>query len=224
MLLVGAVLVGCAQGASPQLAEVRPYTGENAARVSETLQVPLQVLGSTGQNLLFGFRGPPLDSLAQSTDIFGTASGGEFRWTPLPQHTGTHEFTFQLMGSGGGVIDTSTTVIEVLPGDEAAPRFLEPGSGDSSGEIYELGSEDQRCVDFPIEVRDADSLEVEIREREPLPDGAEVLREGPKRALFDWCPSQRQVDTSRRWTIKLEADDMEHDPVPHDHTMMLRTQ
>ncbi|MEZ4256072.1 MAG: PPC domain-containing protein [Polyangiales bacterium] len=205
-------LWACATG---QTAVLEPIPAQTVA-VSDTLVVPLVVRRGTASDFAFEFRGPEIPNLAETTSITGTAGGGEFRWTPLANQVGEHEFRFRLVADGE-VIDEERAIITVVPAEDAAPVFLTPGAGGT----YDLSRDP--CVHFDAEVRDADSLNVEIRARAPLPEGASLTASEAKRASFDWCPTEAQVAMSERWPVQLEADDGEHTPTPHDYVIVLRT-
>ncbi len=211
--LIALGLCACAEGAG---ATIEPI-GSQSVAVHETLRIPLRVRGGGGMSLSFRFEGPELPGLDRTARISGGADGGEFRWSPLSSHVGTHEFTFVLVDEGGGTVHRRSAVIEVRPPADAAPVFLRPGAGGT----YDL--ERDPCVVFDVEVRDDDTPDVDIRARGLLPEGAALLREGPKRARFDWCPTPDQVDASERWTIGIEADDGDHPPTELDYVAVLRT-
>jgi len=182
--------------------------------VNETLRVPLSVVNPTGDSTELRFEGPDLPGLERVAAIVTGSGGGEFRWTPLSSHVGDHDFTF--IASAGGFEDYEYTIITVTAAADAAPVFLRPGAGGT----YDLTRDP--CVEFPIEVRDDDSLDVQIRSRSPLPEGAELLPGDPKRAMLHWCPTPDQVEASERWTIELEADDGDHAPTEKDYVVVLR--
>lgn len=205
--------VGCAEGAGPSLSAIGPQR----VSVHQTLRVPLIVNHGASESLSFRYEGPDLPGLDRTASISGNGSGGEFRWVPLASHVGTHEFTFVLARSGGGEADRQSAVITVSPSDDSAPVFLRPGAGGT----FDL--ERDPCVRFDIEVRDDDSARVEIRARNALPEGATIFADGPKQASFEWCPSPDQTAASERWTIEIEADDGDHDPVELDFIVVLRT-
>jgi len=204
------LLSACASGAAPRLEPVAPAT----VAVNETLRIPLVVHDGTG-SLSFRVEGPDLPGFDRTAGITGGAGGGEFHWTPLSNHVGTHEVAFLLM-DGSSEIDRQATVITVTPSADSAPVFLRPGAGGT----YDLTRDP--CVRFDVEVRDDDSTTVAIRARDPLPDGASLTSTGDKRAAFEWCPSPDQVASSERFAVALEADDGDHPPTPHDYVVVLR--
>lgn len=212
-LALALALVSCASGASPSLGPIAPAT----VAVNETARLPLTVLDGGSASLSFAFEGPALPGLERTASISGGSGGGEFRWTPLASHVGTHEVTIVLLGAGGGELDRMPAIVTVTPSADSAPVFLRPGAGGT----FDLTRD--ACVAFDAEVRDEDSPSVTIRARGELPEGASLIEDGPKRARFEWCPSPDQIAATERWTIELEADDGDHPPTPHDFIAVLRS-
>ena len=205
---------GCAQGVpSADLASLSPQT----VAVNETLRLPLIIHNPAGEHITVEFEGPSLPVLQRTTALLFNESGAEFRWTPLVSHLGTHEFVFIVKNAAGAEQDREPVVITVEPTDAATPIFLRPGAGGT----FDLARDP--CVSFDIEVRDDDSLEVTIGARADLPEGAELMQDGPKHGVFRWCPGPDQIAATERWTIPLSADDHEHRPTEHDFVVVLRS-
>jgi hypothetical protein len=206
-------LSSCTPGDTPDLLPVPPQE----IRVSQTLTIPLAVKNDAGRELRYRVADTMLPGFSSVTSISGSPASGEFRWTPLSSHVGRHELVFEITSTSGGLFDRERVIVEVLPSSDAAPVFLRPGAGGTHDLIRDP------CVRFDIEIRDDDSLSVDIRERSALPDGASIQSSGPKSADFEWCPTRDQVAASERWTIELEANDGDHPSVPHDYVAVLRT-
>ena len=206
-------LVACGAGGAPRLLPL----GHQTAQVNRTLRVALDVDNPHGVALAYRFEAPTLVAVESVASIGGSPSGGEFRFTPLASHVGTHTITFVLSAPGGEEYDRQTLVVEVMAAADAAPVFLEPGAGGT----FDLGRDP--CVRFHIEIRDDDSPNVDVRARSAFPDGSMLTSAGPKSADFAWCPTRDQIGAAARWTIELEADDFDHPPVPHDFIVVLRT-
>jgi hypothetical protein len=202
--------VGCSNSAPPQLLPVNPAT----VGVNESLTLSLAVQNEAGLALSWSFQGPELAGLAQTASLTGHASGAEFRWTPLASHVGTHQFDF-IASSDAGSAKTSV-LITVIPQAAAAPVFIQPGKGGT----FDMDA--LRCINFDLEVKDDDSEQVGILAAEPLPLGAELHQKGKKRARFDWCPSDEQIDQSLSWVLHFQADDGDHPPTPHNYQVILR--
>ncbi|MCA9612020.1 MAG: PPC domain-containing protein, partial [Myxococcales bacterium] len=203
-----ATLMACGGGSKAELAPISPVT----ARVNEPLMVALPVVGGGG-DLSFDFEGPELPGLRAT--VSGGAGGGTFRWTPLASHVGTHEFSILLL-RGGSEIDRSPLIVTVEASADAAPVFIRPGAGGT----YDLTR--TPCIELAIEVRDDDSLDVEIRPAADLPEGASLTQTDRKTGMVEWCPSGDQVAASERWILPLEADDGDHPPTRLDYVAVLR--
>lgn len=186
--------------------------------VSETLRITIPVVNPSGTAVRYRFEpSRPIPAIESVTSISGSPSGGELRWTPVSSHVGTHELAIILESTGGEEFDRETAIVEILPSSDAAPVFLEPGAGGT----FDLARDP--CVRFRIEIRDDDSMGVEIRGRGELPGGATITQDAMKGANFEWCPSADQIAATERWTIGLEADDGDHAAVPHDYVAVLRS-
>ncbi|MBK8172637.1 MAG: PPC domain-containing protein [Sandaracinaceae bacterium] len=211
VVLVAVASSACASGSMPTFDPVAPAT----VAVNETLRLALSIQNPENLSLSFSFRTDEGDDLGSTASITGTASGAQFRWSPIASQVGEHQVTFVLTSSAG--TSEQSTVIRVVPSRDQAPVFLLPGAGGS----FDL--ETTSCVDFDIEVRDEDSTAVDIRARGALPDlSAQITQTGAKSAEFHWCPTPEQVSAQERWTIRLEADDGDHAPTPHDYIAVLR--
>ena len=210
--LVAVFVAGCGDEVV-QAPDLLPLDAASVT-VNDTLRLTLTVQNTSGVSLEYALSGLSLPGLTEVTDLSGTPSGGEFRWTPLASHVGTHELTFTITFDGGS--DSETVLITVASSASAAPIFLRPGAGGT----FDL-SRDPR-VRFDIEVRDDDSSEVDLRFVE-APSGGNVVATGPKVGHFEWYPTVEQTDESERWTVVLEADDRDHDPTLHEYLIVLRT-
>lgn len=214
VMALGVVLASCSTGSSVNLLSPTPAT----VSVGETLTLPLVIDNPEGLTIAYLVE-PVVPGSLPSFDsvhaITGTPQGGTFRWSPLVSHVGAQELRF-IVTRDGSVIDTETVVITVEPPVDAAPVFIQPGAGAT----FDLGI--SLCVEFAIEVRDADSASVDIRARSEMPAGASLVGVGPKSAEVFWCPSRDQVNSSQRWIFEFEASDSTHAPVPHDFVVVLR--
>ncbi len=186
--------------------------------VSATLRIAIPVTNPSGSAVRYRFEPTrPIPAIESVASISGSPSGGELRWTPLASHVGMHEIEIVIESTSGEEYDRTTALVEILPSSDAAPVFLEPGAGGT----FDLAREG--CVRFRVEIRDDDSPGVEIRARGELPTSATITPDGGKSADFEWCPSPDQIAASERWTIGLEADDGDHDAVPHNYVVVLRS-
>ncbi|MDX9722284.1 MAG: hypothetical protein RBU37_16190 [Myxococcota bacterium] len=213
ILLITMLTLACSEEKAPKLLPLSAQT----VIVNETLNIALEVDNPDGLALSYTVDAPKLPSFDEVTSISGSPGGGQFRWTPLSSHVGSHELTFTISSSAGK--SSQSVLVEVQPAQSAAPIFLRPGFGGT----FDLTRDP--CVRFDIEVRDDDTLELEIRPGAPMPEGAELVYDelSSKRAHFEWCPSEAQVQRTLRWPISLLADDAQHPPTPHDYLIVLRT-
>lgn len=215
--VVLAVLIACCNvGARVDLLPLAP----REARVHETLLVELAVDNPDGRAIRYRVEAPMLAAFESVTSISGSPSGGEFRWTPLASHvssSGPHELTFVISSASGEELDRESMLVDVMAAADAAPAFLRPGAGGTHDLVRDP------CVRFDVEIRDDDSAAVDIGARAAHPEGATLIAGGPKSAIFEWCPTGDQIAASERWTIELQADDGDHEPVPHDYVAVLRS-
>ena len=209
------LLLPASCGESDQRPDLLPLRPASVA-VGDTLRLALHVNNPSGLKLSYEVTPPEgMPAFESVSSLVGTPEGGEFLWTPLSSHEGPHELTFTIRSSAGD--DSEAVVVTVTANEAAAPIFLRPGAGGT------FDTSKTPCVRFAVEVKDDDSSEVAIRPARPLPDGALLEREGPKRARFKWCPTSAQSERTQRWTIAMEADDGEHEPTRHDYVVVLRT-
>ncbi|MEM6956763.1 MAG: hypothetical protein AAF645_13800 [Myxococcota bacterium] len=188
------------------------------ATVGTTTSLVIPVENPEGLTLSYRLDVPggDLPSFDSVHSLVGTPTGVTFRYTPLASHVGETELQI-VAERDGSDLDAQPFVLRVEPAESAAPVFVVPGAGGT----FDLA--DDPCVAFDLEVRDLDSIEVTIRERQPLPEGATLTSLGPKSARLAWCPSADQIDASQRWLLAFEAEDETHPPVPHDFAAILRT-
>ena len=114
-LALGAMGLSCAGSGG---AEIQPFAPQTVA-VYETLRVPIDVEGGS-TSMTFGMVGPDLERFDRAASVSGTGAGGEFRWTPLANHVGTHEVQIVLL-DGTNEIDYETIVVTVIGAADAAP-------------------------------------------------------------------------------------------------------
>ena len=205
-------LCACTPTAAPRLLPI-PH---QSAVVDQTLRVAIDVDNPSGVPLAYRFEASDLVAIDSVATIGGSPTGADFRYTPLSSHVGTHAITIVLAAPGGAEYDRRDLIVDVMAAADAAPVFLEPGAGAT----FDLSHDP--CVSFAVEIRDDDSVTVDLSARVPFPDGAMLVPTGDKSATFDWCPTPDQIAASARWTIALQADDHDHPPVPHDFVAVLR--
>lgn len=152
LLLLSLSLIACDGGGAPTLAPIDPAS----ARVNGELRIELIVDNPSGATIDLEVTGPDLPSFDRVTTLSVHPGGGTFVWLPLSSHVGMHELTFVLTaGEGGAAYDQETVLVEILPSEDAAPRFVRPGAGGT----FDLTA--SPCVTFDVEVRDDDSETVD---------------------------------------------------------------
>lgn len=203
-------LTGCSGSSG---LEIMPLE-DRSVRVNNTILVDLLVRDAQGDEQ-WSFSAPSIDDIQARAGIFQSGPSAAFRWSPLASHTGTHQFTFTV--ESGNDSDSETINIEVMPAG-GAPQFLLPAPGGA----YNLGEDP--CIEVDIQVLDEDSLQVAISERSPQIEGGEIDQADSFRARWRWCPTQAQIDSSLSHTLRLEANDDEHPPVPRNYEILLLTE
>jgi hypothetical protein len=146
------------------------------------------------------------------------ASGeGRFRWTPIASDVGIH--ALDLIASDGTDKTKQTVSVDVKPavGSATSPVFRQPLG---TGTTLDLASGKLK-VSVPIEIEDPDSPGVLIGEEDPLIDGAELTQNGLT-GVWEWTPTQAQVDGGELYQLKLSADDGDNPKVIKDYVIVLR--
>lgn len=211
--LLTAVLSGFVGCSGSSGLEIMPLE-DLSVRVNDTIHIDLLVRDAQGDEQ-WSFIAPTLDDIQTRAGIYQSGPSAVFRWSPLATHTGTHQFTFTV--ESGNDSDSETINIEVIPAG-GAPQFLLPAPGGA----YDLGQ--NPCIEVDIQVLDEDSLEVAISERTPEIEGGELDQADSFRARWSWCPTRAQIDSSLSHTLRLEANDDLHPPVPRNYEILLLTE
>jgi hypothetical protein len=188
--------------------------------VGARLNIPLIALdpnADDNQNLKFGFSCPTLKQI-NTRYRMDQMAGNEavFSWTPIGMDVGEHTVEYSV--SDGDLLDVEVSMITVKPGtgSSTAPVFRKP-----EGDGATLDLEIIPCALLEILVEDPDTLEVEIRQDPPIP-GSTLKLLGPTSGVFEWCPSQVQIDTKSLFVLRLVADDKDNPPVRKNYTILLR--
>ncbi len=198
-LLVALFAVGCGGGGEPTIQAIADQTAE----VGVETNIEIVASDPDGDPLAFT---ASCDTISDLNDRahpptfvpFG-ASSAYLRWTPLASDVGTHTFT--VTASDGSSRGTRSFEITVSAGN-AVPVFREPlGSGTT------LDLSQQSCIEVDVVVDDPDSPNVDIFLEEPIEDGYEFNQDDTRAGTFSWCPSEKQIEGSERYTLNLAADD-----------------
>ena len=181
---------------------------------NDTLILDLHVLEPTGDEQWSFAVEPEIEGIYQSAGLYQSGGSGTFRWRPLASDASSEPYTFRFYVESCGALDSVAVQIEVTPAG-GAPRFIMPPPGGT----FDLGVDP--CVVVNAEVIDEDSTNVAITEAPPLIDGGTLTQLDGHRARWEWCPSPEQVEESLQWTLHLEADDGDHEPVQHEFEIVL---
>lgn len=210
LLLFCIVSIYSSCGPEEEKIEILPLTDKTIPALT-TFTMDIYIRNPSGAIVVWEVRSPTLTQ--KNYELIATSYGAVFRWFPLVSQLGVHTFTFIARTSNSEAL-ASVTLTVVEP--EGAPVFLKPGDGGT----YDISK--NPCIEVDIEVKDDDSLEVEIREREPKIEGGTLEKIGTKKALWKWCPTPKQLSFASRYTLYLEADDHQHEPVLKIYNIILR--
>lgn len=197
-----AVLVlgsGCGPSGGPTLDPIADQTLEVGVEAS----IELVASDPNGDPIVFRVSSdtlPDLTSRAHPPTFvpFG-ASGAYLRWTPVAGDVGTHTFT--VSASDGSHTTKRSFAVQVIAGS-AVPVFREPlGSGTT------LDLSQQSCLEVDVVVDDPDSPQVDIYLDDPIEDGYSFTQDDASAGVFSWCPTEKQIDASERYTLNFAADD-----------------
>jgi hypothetical protein len=168
------------------------------AVVGQELRVELFATDPDGDDVRFTFDAEH-ESLAEDGRVLPTPDGrAVFRWTPLGSDVGTWPIEF--VASDGRTEDRRGTVIDVRESQDGSPVFREPVS---FGAVLDV--QQKPCIDVRIAVDDPDDLVVTIGQEEVLEGAVLEIRDG-LRAVWEWCPSKAQLETSSHQTAFFAED------------------
>lgn len=210
LLLMALTCVGCPDAGG---LEIMPLE-DRRVRVNDTMIIDLRVRTATGGEQ-WSFSAPSIPDIQRYAAMYQSGGTATFRWSPLASQTGMHQFTFTV--TSGSATDSETITVEVIQAG-GAPKFTQPGTGGT----YDLSR--SSCVDVDIVVIDEDSTRVDIYERDPRIEGAQLTQPDNFRAQWHWCPTAQQVDATLRYTLHLEANDGQSPPVFADYEIVLLTE
>jgi hypothetical protein len=171
-----------------------------------------------GDRLQYDFRAADLEGVKDRAMVTVSPSGaGVFRWTPIASDVGQHSFDFVVSDGGNETTVTITIDVKSAIGSATAPIFRQPLG---TGTTIELGK--AQCADLNIVVEDQDTAQVEIKQEEPMIEGAKLTQEDGQTAKWHWCPSRQQEGESR-YTLVLSADDGENPKTVKNYLVVLRS-
>ncbi len=201
-------------GADPVMQPV----ADQVVAVNQELLIDLIASDADGDEVFYTFESDVSEIYSRASLSRLPGGGGQFRWTPEARDVG--EWFFDFRASDGSRSDTITLRIEVRAalGTDASPRFVHP---QGSGTTLDLAV--AQCLALNVEVVDSDSTEVAITQGAPLIEGAELDAVTKKTAIWNWCPSQTQIEAEQRYNLLLTADDGDSPPRLHPYLIVLRS-
>ena len=197
-----------------------PSTREVFVGTELTVQVVATDVDSP--ELTFSFRAPTIpDAATRPNPATMTQSGAQsayFRFTPTSADVGDHFIDLVVSDGVNEVSGVLTVRVQSSTGSNPYPVFVAPlGSGTT------LDLEQDTCFSIQIQVEDADSSALDITLEEPVVEGYELTAAaGAFTGSFSWCPTQKQIDESDRFSLNLKADDREGHVTFKRYTLLLR--
>ncbi|MBU1242952.1 hypothetical protein KKD52_12725 [Myxococcota bacterium] len=197
-----------------------PATREVYVGTELTVQVVATDVDSP--ELTFSFRAPTIQDLqTRPNPPTMTQSGAQsayFRFTPTSADVGDHFIDLVVTDGVNEVSGVLTVRVQSSTGSNPYPVFVAPlGSGTT------LDLEQDTCFSIQVQVEDADSSAVDITIEEPVVEGYELTAAaGSFTGSFSWCPTQKQIDESDRFSLNLKADDREGHVTFKRYTLLLR--
>ncbi len=217
LLLAFTVLLFAACGPGGTDPVMQPVADQVVA-VNQELLIDLIASDADGDEIFYTFESNVSEIHSRASLSRLPGGGGQFRWTPEARDVG--EWFFDFRASDGSRSDTITLRIEVRAalGGDASPRFVHP---QGSGTTLDLAV--AQCLALNVEVVDSDSTEVALAQGVPLIEGALLDVVAKKSAIWNWCPSQAQIEAEQRYDLLLTADDGENPPRLHPYLIVLRS-
>jgi len=203
----------CGGGGGPKMSAL----DDQVVAVGGEITIVLAASDASGSKILYSFskEGPSIDSRSELT--IRPDGAGVFKWRPLAEDVGSWAFDFT--ATAGALSARQTIQIEVrsVLGDSGTPLFRKPLG---SGTMLDLSS--SNCVEIDVTIDDADTSDVEIKQAEPVIEGARLERDSNNRAFWHWCPTAAQISAGDRYQLRLEADDGSNPASIKDYTIVLR--
>ncbi len=225
-LLINSLLLAVActpakkDSSEPPVIVSGPSTREVYVGTELTVQVVATDVDSP--ELTFSFRAPTiLDWQTRPnppTIVQSGAQSAYFRFMPTSADVGDHFIDLVVSDGVNEVSGVLTVRVQSSTGSNPYPVFVAPlGSGTT------LDLEQETCFSIQIQVEDADSSAIDITLEEPVVEGYTLnAAAGAFTGSFTWCPTQRQIDESDRFSLNLKADDREGHVTFKRYTLLLR--
>ena len=216
ILLVLSVFLSCSPGGGGLELLSLP---DQVVEVNQELVVNLEtsILPAAELSYFFQSSAPGVETRGSIRTL--PSGFGQFTWTPNVEDIGTWRIEFSVWNQEQ--LDSLSIIVEVRPGVtlSSVPRFVKP-QGD--GTFIDL--ETDPCVEVELELGGAIQENTIISEEAPTVAGATLTQTSNSKALWDWCPSKRQIDSSDRYTVVFGADDGVNPKVTREYQIVLKKQ
>ncbi|MBU1219972.1 PPC domain-containing protein [Myxococcota bacterium] len=195
--------------------------GTYSAFVGTPLTVQISVSDADSSDLTFSFESDidDIENRAHPPQVVKTGpKTAIFQWTPIASDTGEHHV--DIIASDGTNQTPGALVINVgsTTGNNVFPVFISPLG---SGTTLDLAKEN--CVNITVEVEDEDSSAMTITLEDPIEDGYSLQHSTSAfTAAFSWCPTEKQISASDRYTLNLVATDPEGHATKKRFVIILR--
>ena len=142
---------------------------------------------------------------------------GQFSWIPTVEDIGIWRIEFSVWNEQQ--LDSLSIIVEVTSGTSlsSTPRFIKP-QGD--GTFIDLAVDP--CIEVELELGGTIEERVTISEEAPAVSGATLTQTSNATAIWDWCPTKRQIDASDRYTIVFGADDGRNPKITREYQIVLK--
>ncbi len=218
LVLLAASWAGCKQddNRAPVVAPIEAQ----AVAVGDTLSLVVFATDPDGDPLTYAVEAagvPQFETTATFVEAT-EASGGAFTFTPVDSQVGTHIVNFLVSDGTHEVVVSTTVAVTGGGGGGSAPIFRRPLS---QGIVLDLV--ESSCVDFGVQVEDADSDALALTQSAPAIAGSMLeVDPGGFTGQWSWCPSREQKDTADQWELTLSADDGSNPATLKDFVVILR--
>ncbi len=213
MMFAGGLAVSACANHSPVFLPIYNQSVESG----QLLDFLIEAVDDDGDRLTFSASDKPETARLEAVN----ANTARFTWTPLASDAGAdgqgrnHSVSFAVTDGSSTATETISIFVSLGGVGSGAPVFISPSD-------YTLDLDLKSSIEFAIEVRDADSAEVELRVVENIPGGIFDSVLGQKHARFEWAPSIAQVSERPVWNLRVGANDRINPEVFLDITILLK--
>ena len=211
-----AVMSACKDGGAPVIQD----PGDQTAVVGQQLTIDILATDPEGDALDYTFEANGVPDLATTTSMTIAPDGhGVFTFTPLASQLGSHLFDFVVSDGKHKAKLTININVVGAGGNGTLPIFRKPLG---NGTVLDL--EQSECVEFDIEIEDADSTAITLDQLPPLIQDAELTADpSGLNGRWSWCPNREQIEGADRYDLTLSAQDApENQATLKDYVIVLR--